>query len=148
MDEQNKLQVLPVFQQSQLLPQAKQIDRTVLVIAENPALLVTIQAIFKSSPFRAMTTCDTISGLAAVVEHKPLAIFADAETGPLDVWRFCALLKQHADFRHIHISIISSKDDVVARAKAKAYGVDQFISKPFTAEELLQEFSTEVATAV
>jgi DNA-binding response OmpR family regulator len=109
----------------------------VLVVDANPALLQTLESILKSSGWTCVTAVDTLSALCCMVEHTPQAVLIDADAGPLGVWQFSALLRQHPDFKHVRLIISSSRDDVVERARAEAAGAERFLPRPFAVDEVL-----------
>lgn len=124
------------------VPKVPADDRTtprpaVLIVDGNPALLQTCGTILGNSAYACVTAGDTLAALCAVVEHEPVAVLIDADTGPLPVWQFCVLLRQQPAYRDIRLIVSSNTDDAVARARASASGADNFLPRPFTAEEVL-----------
>ena len=111
--------------------------KVVLVVDSNPALLQTLDSILKSSGWTCVTAVDTLSALCCMVEHTPHAVLIDADSGPLGVWQFSALLRQHPDFRQVRLIISSSRDDIVERARAEAAGAECFLPRPFAVDEVL-----------
>jgi DNA-binding response OmpR family regulator len=109
----------------------------VLVVDSNPALLQTLDSILKSSGWTCVTAPDTLSALCCMVEHAPQAVLIDADAGPLGVWQFSALLRQHPDFKHVRLIISSNRDDIVERARAEAAGAERFLPRPFAVDEVL-----------
>lgn len=109
----------------------------VLVVDSNPALLQTLDSILQSSGWTCVTAADTLSALCCMVEHAPRAVLIDADAGPLGVWQFGALLRQHPDFRQVRLIISSNRDDVVERARAEAAGAERFLPRPFAVDEVL-----------
>jgi DNA-binding response OmpR family regulator len=109
----------------------------VLVVDSNPALLQTLESILKTSGWTCVTAADTLSALCCMVEHAPQAVLIDADAGPLGVWQFSALLRQHPDFKEVRLIISSSRDDIVERARAEAAGAERFLPRPFAVDEVL-----------
>ena len=108
----------------------------VLVVDSNPALLQTLDSILSSSGWTCVTAADTLSALCCMVEHAPQAVLIDADSGPLGVWQFSALLREHPDFNKVRLIISSSRDDV-ERARAEAAGAERFLPRPFAVDEVL-----------
>jgi len=109
----------------------------VLIVDDNPALLQTLQAVVAGTGIPCLTAGDSLTGLCALVEHRPCGVIVDAGTGPLALWQFCALVRQHPALGHTRLVVSSNHDDVVERARAEAAGADAFLPKPFAAEEVL-----------
>jgi twitching motility two-component system response regulator PilG len=120
-----------------LVPGAGSAAKAILVVDGNPALLQTFTTILRASDWNCITAGDTLAALCAVVEHQPRAVLIDADAGPLAVWQFCALLRQHPRYCDIRLIVCSSRDDVVEQVRASAAGADQFLARPFAAEDVL-----------
>jgi twitching motility two-component system response regulator PilG len=118
-----------------------------LVVDTNPALLQTFDAICRSSGWTCISAEDTLSALCGVVEHAPQAIVLDADAGPLEVWQFCALLREHPAHRHVRVVVSSARDGVVERARAEAAGVDAFLTRPFAVDDVLTLIETRRGAA-
>jgi two-component system OmpR family response regulator len=112
-------------------------QHVVLVVNSNPALLQTLDSILKSSGWTCVTATDTLSALCCMVEHTPHAVLIDADSGPLGVWQFSTLLRQHPDYKQVRLIISSSRDDIVERARAEAAGAERFLPRPFAVDEVL-----------
>lgn len=119
----------------------------VLVVDSNPALLQTLDSILKSSGWTCVTAADTLSALCCMVEHAPQAVLIDADAGPLGVWQFSALLRQHPDFKEVRLIISSSRDDIVERARAEAAGAERFLPRPFAVDEVLNILAAQRSLA-
>ena len=55
----------------------------------------------------------------------------------LDGYQTCALVKNNPAFKSMPVIMLSSKDGLFDKAKGRIVGVDQFLTKPFSKEELL-----------
>ncbi len=64
-------------------------------------------------------------------------IFVDIMMPRLDGYQTCALVKNNPAFKSIPVIMLSSKDGLFDKAKGRIVGVDQFLTKPFSKEELL-----------
>ena len=118
-------------------PDQNPAKNVVLVVDSNPALLQTLDSILKTRGWTCVTAADTLSALCCMVEHSPSAVLIDADAGPLGVWQFSALLRQHPAYKQVRLIISSSRDDIVERARAEAAGAERFLARPFAVDEVL-----------
>ena len=81
---------------------------------------------------------DGFDGLSKVVDHKPDVIFVDVMMPRLDGYQTCALIKNHPQFGNIPVVMLTSKDTLFDRARAKLAGSDQYLIKPFTKKSLVE----------
>lgn len=88
---------------------------------------------------------DGFDALSKIVEHKPDIIFCDIMMPRLDGYQTCALIKKNAHFRATPVVMLSSKDGLFDRARGRMVGSDQYLTKPFTKDSLLQTVASFVA---
>jgi len=81
---------------------------------------------------------DGFDGIAKVVESKPNVIFVDVMMPRLDGYQTCALIKNHPEFKHIPIIMLTSKDTLFDRARGKLVGADKYLTKPFSKKGLIE----------
>lgn len=109
---------------------------TVLLVDDSKTIRRTASNFLSNAGYTVVTAADGFDALSKVVEHRPALIFADIMMPRLDGYQTCALIKNNADYRHIPIVMLSSKDGLFDKARAKVVGSDAHLSKPFTAETL------------
>jgi twitching motility two-component system response regulator PilG len=87
--------------------------------------------------FEVITATDGFEALSMIADHQPNLILLDVMMPRLDGYQTCALIKHHRVFRHTPVVMLSSKDGLFDRARGRVVGSDNYITKPFTREELL-----------
>ena len=85
---------------------------------------------------------DGFDALSKIADHQPDIIFCDIMMPRLDGYQTCALIKKNTRFRTTPVIMLSSKDGLFDRARGRMVGSDEYLTKPFTKEELLQTVST------
>jgi twitching motility two-component system response regulator PilG len=76
--------------------------------------------------------------LGKIAAFHPDIIFCDIMMPRLDGYQTCALLKQNDNYKKIPVIMLSSKDGLFDRAKGRLAGSNQYLTKPFTKDSLLQ----------
>jgi twitching motility two-component system response regulator PilG len=84
-----------------------------------------------------ITATDGFDALAKIADSRPEIIFVDIMMPRLDGYQTCALIKQNSEFKTTPVVMLSSKDGLFDKAKGRIVGSDQYITKPFSKEELL-----------
>ena len=87
---------------------------------------------------------DGFDALAKIADHQPAIIFCDIMMPRLDGYQTCALIKKNARFRDTPVIMLSSKDGLFDRARGRIVGSDQYLTKPFSKEELLGAIKAHV----
>jgi twitching motility two-component system response regulator PilG len=109
----------------------------VMVIDDSKTIRRTAESLLKKVGCDVTTVNDGFEALAAVVEFKPDLIFMDVMMPRLDGYQACALIKHNASFRKVPIIMLSSKDGLFDKAKGRVVGSEEYLTKPFTRDELL-----------
>ena len=80
---------------------------------------------------------DGFDALAKIADHLPEVIFVDIMMPRLDGYQTCALIKRNTRFRDTPVIMLSSKDGLFDRARGRMVGSDEYLTKPFTKDTLL-----------
>ncbi len=81
---------------------------------------------------------DGYEALAKVADLCPDLIFLDALMPRLDGFKTCSLIRSHDRYKHIPIIMLSAKDSIFDRVRGRLAGADDYMTKPFAKERLLQ----------
>ena len=87
---------------------------------------------------------DGFDALAKIADHHPDVIFVDIMMPRLDGYQTCALIKNNQTFKNVPVIMLSSKDGLFDKARGRIVGSEQYLTKPFTREELLGAIRTYV----
>jgi twitching motility two-component system response regulator PilG len=108
-----------------------------LVIDDSKTIRRTAETLLKKEGFEVVTATDGFEALSLIADHQPNLILLDIMMPRLDGYQTCALIKHHRVFRHTPVIMLSSKDGLFDRARGRVVGSNNYITKPFTREELL-----------
>ena len=91
-----------------------------------------------------ITAIDGFDALSKIADHEPDIIFVDIMMPRLDGYQTCSLIKHNKVFKNTPVIMLSSKDGLFDRARGRIVGSDQYLTKPFTKDELLGAISRQV----
>jgi twitching motility two-component system response regulator PilG len=80
---------------------------------------------------------DGFDALSKIADHHPEVVFVDIMMPRLDGYQTCALIKKNPRFRDTPVVMLSSKDGLFDRARGRLVGSDEYLTKPFSKEGLL-----------
>jgi two-component system, chemotaxis family, response regulator PixG len=81
---------------------------------------------------------EPIQGIATLAKYKPDLILLDLVMPDTDGYNVCNFLRNSSTFSKTPIIMLTSWDNPINRVRAKLVGVNDFLAKPFEAEQLLQ----------
>ena len=109
----------------------------VMVIDDSKTIRRTAETLLKREGADVVTATDGFEALAKIADHKPQIIFVDIMMPRLDGYQTCALIKNNQVFKSVPVIMLSSKDGLFDKARGRIVGSEQYLTKPFTRDELL-----------
>ena len=118
----------------------------VLVIDDSKTIRRTAETLLKKEGCDVITANDGFEALSKIADYNPNIIFVDIMMPRLDGYQTCALIKHNQKFRNTPVIMLSSKDGLFDRARGRIVGSEEYLTKPFTREELLGAIKRHVLT--
>lgn len=109
----------------------------VLVIDDSKTIRRTAEMLLKKEGCDVVTAIDGFEALAKIADQQPQIIFVDIMMPRLDGYQTCALIKSNSQFKAVPVIMLSSKDGLFDKARGRIVGSEQYLTKPFTRDELL-----------
>ena len=116
----------------------------VMVIDDSKTIRRTAETLLVREGCEVVTATDGFEALAKIADHNPQIIFVDIMMPRLDGYQTCALIKNNQTFKSVPVIMLSSKDVLFDKARGRIVGSEQYLTKPFTREELLSAIRTYV----
>jgi len=116
----------------------------VLVIDDSKTIRRSAENLLSKEGCDVITATDGFDALAKIADTRPEIIFVDIMMPRLDGYQTCALIKNNTEFKTTPVVMLSSKDGLFDKAKGRIVGSDQYITKPFSKDELLGTIRTLV----
>ncbi len=110
----------------------------VLVIDDSNTIRRSAEIFLKQGGHEVLLAEDGFDALSKVNDHKPHLIFCDILMPRLDGYQTCAIIKRNAQFSNVPVVMLSSKDGVFDKARGRMVGSQEYLTKPFTKDQLLQ----------
>jgi twitching motility two-component system response regulator PilG len=95
-----------------------------------------------------ITANDGFEALSLIHKHEPDLIFVDIMMPRLDGYQTCAIIKNNARFQKVPVVMLTSKDGLFDKARGRIVGSDQYLTKPFTRDELLSAVRDQMKNIV
>lgn len=114
----------------------------VMVIDDSNTIRRSAEIFLKASGCKVILAEDGFDALAKISNEHPDLIFVDIMMPRLDGYQTCSLIKRNARYKSTPVIMLSSKDGLFDRARGRMVGSDQYLTKPFTQETLLNAVQT------
>jgi len=117
----------------------------ILVIDDSKTIRRTAETLLAKEGCEVFTAVDGFDALSKIADHRPDIIFVDIMMPRLDGYQTCSLIKNNKVFKDTPVIMLSSKDGLFDRARGRLVGSEQYLTKPFTKDELLGAIHSHVA---
>jgi twitching motility two-component system response regulator PilG len=110
----------------------------VMVIDDSNTIRRSAEIFLSQAGCRVIVAEDGFDALSKVADHDPDLVFCDVLMPRLDGYQTCALIKRSPRFRATPVVMLSSRDGLFDRARGRMVGCEEYLTKPFTKDTLLQ----------
>ena len=130
---------------SYVLP-AKDNRPIVACIDDSPSIQRVVKFTLESSGYRVISIKESLKALTSLLNPKPDLILMDINMPDIDGYQLCSLCRKSSTLNNIPIVMLTGRDGILDRVKAKMVGAVGYISKPFLPQELVKIVSTYLPT--
>jgi twitching motility two-component system response regulator PilG len=116
----------------------------VMVIDDSKTIRRTAEMLLRKQGCEVITATDGFEALSMIAEHRPDLIFVDIMMPRLDGYQTCALIKNNRSFRDTPVIMLSSKDSIFDKARGRIVGSEQYLTKPFSKDDLLNAIKQHI----
>lgn len=110
----------------------------ILVVDDSNTIRRSAEIFLKAGQHTVSLAEDGFDALSKVNDIAPDLIFCDILMPRLDGYQTCAIIKRNPRFARVPIVMLSSKDGVFDKARGRMVGAQDYLTKPFTKDQLLK----------
>lgn len=113
----------------------------VMIIDDSKTIRKSAETLLSKEGCEVLTAEDGFEALSIIAVNKPDVIFVDIMMPRLDGYQTCTLIKNNRQFRDTPVIMLTSKDSIFDKARGRIVGSEEYLTKPFTRDDLLQAVS-------
>jgi len=113
--------------------------KKILVVDDEVDLVKTIQFALEAEGYKVLVSYNGEDALSQSRKENPDLILLDLMLPKLDGYKVCRLLKFDERYKHIPILMLTAKTQQKDRLLGMETGADEYITKPFDMEELMEK---------
>lgn len=110
----------------------------VLVIDDSNTIRRSAEIFLKKGGHEVMLAEDGFDALSKINEFEPNLVFCDILMPRLDGYQACSIIKRNEKFSKVPVIMLSSKDGVFDKARGRMVGSEEYLTKPFTKDQILE----------
>jgi len=119
----------------------------ILVVDDEPNIVLSLEFLMKQAGFDVRTASDGEAALAAVAAEPPDLLLLDVMMPRKNGYEVCQAIRANPDWQKIRIIMLTAKGREVEREKGLALGADDYITKPFSTQEVVERVRELLAEA-
>lgn len=115
---------------------------SIMVIDDSAAVRTVIQIAFKRVGIEVSAYGDGIEAIKALTREEapvPAVLLLDLNLPRMSGFEVATLFRNHDAFKHTILLMLTARDGVIDRVRAKMVGAQGFITKPFRVASVVQE---------
>lgn len=110
---------------------------TIVCVDDSPIILKSITNFLSQDNLTIVPVNNAAKALIMITKVKPDLILMDIGMPNIDGYQLCSLIRKHSIFQDTPIVMVTGNKGIINRAKAKLSGATDYMTKPFTQEDLL-----------
>ncbi len=116
--------------------------RRILVVDDSETIRTLLTGELAKRDFEVSVAENGAQALKKAVETRPDLIISDINMPEMDGWEFCWRVRKHQATRSIPFLFLSDRDEVSDRVRGLEIGAEDYITKPFQIQDLVDRMQT------
>ena len=111
--------------------------KTVLIVDDEPSIVVPLQFLMEQNGYQTIVAQSGEEALEAISKEEPDLVLLDIMLPGIDGFEVCEIVRLKPEWRHIRIIFLTAKGRDVDIAKGLVLGADDYITKPFSNQQII-----------
>lgn len=111
--------------------------KKILVIDDEPEIVKVISLRLKANGYEVIPGTSGKEALSLTKEYSPDLVILDVMMPAPNGYKVCRMIKDNPDTKHIPVILLTAKTSESDKFWGKEAGADEYLMKPYNAEELL-----------
>jgi DNA-binding response OmpR family regulator len=116
--------------------------KKILAVDDEPNILLSIEFILDMEGYEVHTARDGDEALEVAERIHPDLVLLDINMPLRDGYEVCRILRERDELAGTKVIMLTAKGQALEKKKGLEIGADAYVTKPFSAEELLQTIRT------
>jgi len=113
--------------------------KRILVVDDEPNIVLSLEYLMQQAGYEVTTATDGAQALDAIKAAPPDLVLLDVMMPKHDGYEVCQLVRNHPEWREVKIVMLTARGREVEREKGLSLGADDYITKPFATQELIEK---------
>jgi DNA-binding response OmpR family regulator len=115
------------------------LSKRILIVDDEPNIVAAVEFLLQRSGYDVYIARNGDEALELVESCKPDLVLLDVMMPARSGYAVCKQIREHADWRHIKIIMLSAKGRDAEVSKGLTVGADLYVTKPFSTRDLMDK---------
>ncbi len=112
-------------------------SKTILIVDDEPNIVVPLQFLMEKNGYSTLVARSGEEALEIISKEQPDLVLLDIMLPGIDGFEVCEIVRLKPEWRHIRIIFLTAKGRDVDIAKGMVLGADEYITKPFSNQQII-----------
>ena len=113
--------------------------KTILVVDDEPNIVLSLEFLMKQAGFAVRTAADGEEALKSIEAAPPDLVLLDINMPRLNGYEVCEKVRANPDWKTVRVVMLTAKGRDIEREKGLAMGADDYVTKPFATQEVVEK---------
>ncbi len=113
--------------------------KKVLIVDDEPNILLSLEFLMQRAGYQIETAADGEAALQCIAAAAPDLVLLDVNMPKRDGFDVCQTLRANPDWKAVRVIMLTAKGRDVEREKGIALGADDYITKPFATQDVVDK---------
>lgn len=114
-------------------------SKVILVVDDEPNILLSLEYLMQQAGYEVRTARDGDAALEAMESGPPDLVLLDVMMPKRDGYEVCQLIRARSEWKGVKVVMLTAKGREVEREKGISLGADDYVTKPFATQELVDK---------
>ena len=133
----NKLAIKSAESSLQIENNSPEASPIIACIDDSKTVQKQVTMILQASGYKVTNITDASTALRNLSRQQPMLILMDINMPDINGYDLCSMLRRSQKFKEVPIIMLTGRDGIIDRMRAKIVGANNYLTKPFEPEKLL-----------
>ena len=109
----------------------------ILIVDDEPNIVIPLQFLMEQNGYEALVARSGEEALEMISKEKPDLVLLDIMLPGVDGFEVCEIIRLNPEWRHTRVIFLTAKGRDVDIAKGMVLGADEYITKPFSNQQII-----------
>jgi len=111
--------------------------KKILIVDDEPNIVIPLQFLMEQNGYRTLVAQSGEEALESISKEKPDLVLLDIMLPGVDGFEVCEIVRLNPEWRNTRIIFLTAKGRDVDIAKGMVLGADEYITKPFSNQQII-----------